>query len=156
MKQPRTSALTPIDVAIIDGVAAIKMLKPTNTVKTFQGYADLVFIPYVKSQLQHVQRLDIIWDEYRYAPNSLKATTKEKRGLGIRRRVQSWTTVPKNWKEFLRVDENKKELFSFFSRTDSHCRFRQWPEASHYHVVHVGLTLVALLHVTRRKQTPEF
>ena len=61
-----------------------------------------------------MQRLDIIWDEY--VPNSLKATTREKRGRGIRRRVQSLTTVPKNGKEFLRVDENKKELFSFLSR----------------------------------------
>ena len=113
LSQPRTSAPTPIDVAIIDGAAAINMLKLTNTVKTFQEYADLVFIPYVKGPLQHVQRLDIIWDEY--VPNSLKATTREKRGRGIRRRVQSLTTFPKNWKEFLRVGENKKELFSFLA-----------------------------------------
>ena len=113
LSQPRTSAPTPIDVAIIDGAAAINMLKPTNTVKTFQEYADLVFIPYFRGQLQHVQRLDIIWDEY--VPNSLKATTREKRGRGIRRRFQSLTTFQKNWKEFLRVDENKKELFSFLA-----------------------------------------
>jgi len=55
-----TSAPTPIDVDIIGGVAAINMLKPTNKVKTFQEYADLVLIPYVKGQLQHVQRLDFI------------------------------------------------------------------------------------------------
>jgi len=53
------------------------MLKPTNKVITFQEYADLVFIPYVKGQLQHVQRLDIIWDKY--VTNSLKAMTREKR-----------------------------------------------------------------------------
>lgn len=113
LSQPRTRAPTPIDAAIIDGAAAINMVKPTNTVKTFQEYADLVFIPYVKGQLQHVQRLDIIWDEY--VPNSLKATTRGKRGRGIRRRVQSLTTVSKNWKEFLRVDANKKELFGFLA-----------------------------------------
>ena len=31
----------------------------------------------------------------------------------IRGRVQSLTTVPKNWKEFLRVDAKKKELLGF-------------------------------------------
>mgnify|MGYP000034812403 FL=1 len=41
--------------------------------------------------------------------------TKEKRGCGICWRVQSLTTVPKNWKEFLHVDENEKELFSFLA-----------------------------------------
>jgi len=45
--------------------------------------------------------------------HSLKATTREKRGSGVRWHVQSLTAVPKNWKEFLRVEANKKELFSF-------------------------------------------
>ena len=36
LSQPRSSAPTPINAAIIDGAAAINMLKPTNTVKTFQ------------------------------------------------------------------------------------------------------------------------
>lgn len=105
MPQPRNSAPTPIDAAIIDGAAAINMLKPTNTVKTLQEY--------VKGQLQHVKRLNITWDEY--VPNSLKATTTEKRGRGIRWCVQSLTTVSKNWKEFLSVDANKKELFVFLA-----------------------------------------
>jgi len=45
----------------------------------------------------------------------LKAMTRGKRGRGICRRVQSLTTVPKNRKEFLRVDANKKELFGFLA-----------------------------------------
>ena len=105
---------TSIDRAKIYGIAAINMLKPTNTVKRLQEYADLVFIPYVKDQLQHAQSLDIIWDDY--ATNSLKATTREKREHGVRQRVQSLTTVPKNWKEFLRADENTKEIFSFLAQ----------------------------------------
>ena len=36
LSQPRSSAPTSINAAIIDGAAAINMLKPTNTVKTFQ------------------------------------------------------------------------------------------------------------------------
>lgn len=103
-----------LEPATIDGAAAINMLKPTNTVKAFQEYADLVFIPYFKGQLQHVQRLGIIWDEY--VPNCLKETTRGKRGCGIRWRVQSLITVPKKWKEFLRVDANKKGLFDFLAK----------------------------------------
>ena len=85
VSQPQTSAPTSISAAVIDRAAAKNMLKPTNTIKTFQGYANQVFLPYIKGQLQHVQRVDIAWDEY--VLNSLKATTREKRGRGIRRRV---------------------------------------------------------------------
>ncbi len=37
------------------------------------------------------------------------------RGKGCRRRVESSNTVPKNWLEFLRNEDNKRELFSFLS-----------------------------------------
>ena len=40
----------------------------------------------------------------------------EKRGTGTRRKVTSASLVPSNWKGFLRVDENKTELFRFLSR----------------------------------------
>ena len=44
-----------------------------------------------------------------YIPNSLKTSTRQKRGTGARRRV------PPNWQEFLGLDNNKKELFLFLS-----------------------------------------
>ena len=101
------------DVTIIYGAAAINMLKPTPAVKTFHDYAEQVFIPYVKGQLQHAKRVDVVWDEY--TPNSLKETTRKKRGRGIRRRVLSPTKLRNNWHEFLRVNENKTELFAFLA-----------------------------------------
>ena len=55
-----------------------------------------------------------MWDDYR--PDSLKAQTREMRGTGIRRRVEPNNAVPKNWAEFLRINENKTELFAFLSR----------------------------------------
>ena len=55
-----------------------------------------------------------MWDDYR--PDSLKAQTREMRGKGIRRRVEPNNAVPKNWAEFLRINENKTELFAFLSR----------------------------------------
>ncbi len=57
--------------------------------------------------------MDLVWDVY--LASSLKHTTREKRGTGIRRRVLGTTRIPKNWQGFLRVDDNKTELFQFLS-----------------------------------------
>ena len=70
-----------------------------------------VFLPYITSQLQHAIRVDVVWDEY--MPDSLKADTRTKRGKGIRRRVEPSSAIPGNWQAFLRIDENKVDLFSF-------------------------------------------
>ena len=88
------------------------MLKP-GTACTFSDYASEVFLPHVMKQLQNVQRLDVVWDEY--VNGSLKTYTRSTRGKGSRRRVESSNAVPKNWMEFLRNDDNKTELFSFLS-----------------------------------------
>ena len=90
----------------------LNMLKP-GTARTFSDYASEVFLPHVMKQLQNVQRLDVVWDEYVHG--SLKAYTRSTRGKGSRRRVESSNAVPKNWMEFLRNDDNKTELFSFLS-----------------------------------------
>ena len=50
-------------VLILDGAATINMLKPIG-VKTFQDYATHVFLPFIKTQLRKVTRIDIIWDVY--------------------------------------------------------------------------------------------
>ena len=83
--------------------AIVQMLKP-GTSKTFKEYSEQVFLPYVKSQLQKANRIDITWD--RYFTDSLKGTARAKRGKGIRRRVIDSTACPTNWANFLRVDEN--------------------------------------------------
>ncbi len=69
-----------------------------------------MFLPYVQSQLPHVLRLDVVWDVYK--PESLKEDTRSTRGKGIRRRVEASSIVPQNWRAFLRINENKTELFS--------------------------------------------
>ncbi|KAG0723068.1 hypothetical protein GWK47_043326 [Chionoecetes opilio] len=101
-----------VQVSILDGAAIINMLRP-GAAKTFQGYATDVFVPYVTSQLQHVDRLDIVWDLY--MADSLKADSRSKRGNGVRRRVEPSSAVPGNWQEFLRINDNKTELFSFLA-----------------------------------------
>lgn len=74
-----------------------------------------MFIPYISGQLQNVSRLDLVWDSYR--GDSLKATARAKRGKGVRRRVIESAPIPGNWQNFLRVDLNKKELFTFLSKS---------------------------------------
>lgn len=112
LERLQTTSAPAVDAKFLDGAAVVQMLNP-GTAKTFQNYADLIFMPYVKSQLQSTDRVDIVWDVY--IPNSLKNATREKRGKGVRRRVLSTTVIPRDWKGFLRVDENKTELFSLLS-----------------------------------------
>ena len=104
-----------IDVIIIDGAAVVNMVKPgvAGAEKIFTDYADNSFLPYVKAQLQHAKRVDVVWDDY--IENSLKTTTRCNRGAGVRRRVAANSQLPRNRKEFLRVDANKRELFKFLA-----------------------------------------
>ena len=50
---------------------------------------------------------------HEYLPDSLKAATRKKRGKGIRRRVEPFSSIPRQ--AFLRIDKNKVELFSFLA-----------------------------------------
>ena len=43
---------------------------------------------------------DVVWDEYMYLPESVKAETRSKREKEVRRRVETSTAIPGNWKEF--------------------------------------------------------
>ena len=69
-----------LNVFIIGGAAVVNMVKP-RTERTFSEYAAGSFIPYIRAQVSHVTRLDIVWDEY--LENSLKATTRGKCGSGV-------------------------------------------------------------------------
>ena len=101
-----------VEVSIFDGAALVNMLQP-GTAKTFKDYATNVFIPYITSQLQNLVRLDIIWDVYMH--DTLKTDARNKRGKGTRRRVEPSSLIPKKWSEFLRIDDNKTELFSYLA-----------------------------------------
>ena len=103
----------PVDAKIYDGAVVVQMLHPKTTA-TFNEYVQTVFLTYIKSQIHSAQRLDIVWDIYK--TDSLKASTREKRGAGARRRVAPTVRIPPNWKSFLRVDENKTELFQLLAK----------------------------------------
>ena len=103
-----------VDVTIIDWAAVVNMLKP-SAAKTFAAYAYNVFLPYLQKHLEQTnKRLDVVWDNY--CAESLKTTTRERRGKGVRRRVEASTAIPGNWQEFLRIDDNKTELFMYLSQ----------------------------------------
>lgn len=112
---PRTIDAKPpnfFDCKVLDGAVVVHSLAIAGAI-TFDDYAEQVFIPHLLYHLQHTTRLDVVWDDYR--PGSLKESTREKRGRGIRRKVGSHVKLPKNWIQFLRDNENKKELFEFLS-----------------------------------------
>ena len=99
-----------VDCMVLDGAAVVQILNTGNS-RTFNDYALNIFLPYIKSQLKYVQRLDLVWDEY--LPDSLKTATRVKRGVGIRRRVVTSAVLPKQWQDFLRVDDNKRVICFF-------------------------------------------
>ena len=103
-----------IQVNILDDAAIVNMLRP-GPARTFQNYATDIFMPYITSQLHRVSRLDIVWDVY--VTESLKSDTRNKRGKGARRHAEPLNAIPGNWPEFLRVSDNKTELFSFMAKT---------------------------------------
>ena len=75
-----------VQVIILDGAAIVNMLRP-DSAKTFSDYVKQVFSPYIKSQLHHVSRMDVVWDEYH--SESLKAETRRRRGKGSARPLAS-------------------------------------------------------------------
>ena len=103
---------TVFDCKVMDGAVIVHSL-PTTAVSTFNQYADQVFLPYIHAQLQTTSRIDIVWDDYR--PESLKESTRQKRGPGIRRKVAGDTKIPAKWIDFLRDATNKAELFAFLT-----------------------------------------
>lgn len=103
----------PVDVTVVDGPAIVNILKP-GTYKTFVAYAKDVFLPHLQKQLeQSTNRIYLVWDQY--LKDSLKTSARERRGRGVRRRVQADTTIPINWQKFVRIDENKTDLYEYLS-----------------------------------------
>ena len=100
------------DMVVIDGAAMVNSKIPMGTY-TFDEYANDVILPYIISLTAKHSRVDVIFDVY--IGNSLKAQTRKERGSGVRRKVVGTSKTPKAWSSFLRVDDNKTELFHFLA-----------------------------------------
>ena len=108
------------DAKVFDGAAIVHAL-PTSQVTSFNEYCSQVFLPWSKQQLRNSARIDIVWD--RYFSGSLKQSTREKRGKGVRRKVKGQTKLPSNFKDFLWDNMNKTELFDLLTEKVSTCDY---------------------------------
>lgn len=63
-------------------------------------------------QVRKFERADIV---LMCKERQLKTTTQKKRGKEIRKNMETNSQSPQNWSSFLRIDENKSELFHFLS-----------------------------------------
>ena len=68
---------------------------------TFDSYTCDVFMHFLSHCLAGVKRIDVIWD--RYLEESLKQTTRNNRGSGIRLKVTEHGRLLKNWNHFCGV-----------------------------------------------------
>ena len=99
------------DCILLDGAVIVHYLS-TKTVSTFNEYADKVFIPYIIKQLRDSTRVDIVWDTYLL--DSLKESTREKRGKGVRKKFQvKLNSQAAGWTSFTILLINKSYLFSY-------------------------------------------
>ena len=97
----------------------VRLLMLDASIKSFREYADKKVIPYIERQLANTKRVDVIWD--RNLSDSLKATTRQGRGTGIRQRMRhdGNLTFPRYWNSYLQNVSNKVELFYFHASI--HC-----------------------------------
>ena len=109
---PQIAPQPVVDAVILDGAVIVQMLQP-RTARTFDEYFNTVFASYILKHLETARRVDLVWDVYQ--DDSLKRSLREKRGSGQRRKVLASTRIPVDWKGFLRVDDNKNELFKLLA-----------------------------------------
>ncbi|KAL9953933.1 hypothetical protein ACROYT_G041409 [Oculina patagonica] len=101
---PNQSITPVVDVMLIDGTAPVNILKPSGTCKTFSGYAYQMHIICRKSVTSYRVCSRLISsgkDAYQ---------TRDKRGRGVRRRVEADVRLPDSWGESLKEESNKTEL----------------------------------------------
>ena len=101
------------DAKLIDRALMVHFLVLDASIKSFRDYADKKVIPYIERQLANTKRVDVIWD--RNLPDTLKATTRQRRGTGIRQRMRhdgNWT-FPRNRDSYLQHVSIKVELFHY-------------------------------------------
>ena len=101
---------------VLEGSVLVNLAKPKKN-QSFKDYATDVFCPQIRKHMNDysAQPVDIKFDMYK--DESLKASTRVKRGKRISRKVLDKSVAPTNWRIFLRLDQNKTELFCYVSIT---------------------------------------
>ena len=111
---PRTEAPA-VEAAVLEGSVLVNMVKAKKN-QSFQTYASDKFKSHVTKYEKeyHPDRIHIVFDTYQQL--TLAMATRTKRGKGVRQTVQDASIAPTNWHSFLRLDENKIELFRYLSQ----------------------------------------
>lgn len=76
---------TPVCSSVVfDGAALAYLVKPKPNLSTFEDYCNTQLKPYLLTVANEVkaERIDLVWDMY--TAKSLKATTRDNRGAGVR------------------------------------------------------------------------
>ena len=89
-----------VNVVVIDGAAVVNMVTP-GTERTFSGHVAGSF--------------SSGWILSGMSTQRIVSKPQADRGSGVRQRVAADNKLPRNWKEFLRVDQNKQELFKYLA-----------------------------------------
>ena len=113
---PQPDVVPSVNVKIVDGALLVHKLylrKASIHTKTFQDYAQWVFLPYTEHILQDVARVYIVWDVYR--EDDLKAQTQQNHGAGSEICVANNTSVPANWNNNLHIDTNMDGLLKLLA-----------------------------------------
>ena len=92
-----SASLDDVDVVILDGASMVHILQPGQA-RGFYDYAVNVFLPYILGQ--KAQRVDIIWDQYRYG--SIKAGVRE----------QQWKAVGRHRRKKMQLLETGINVFA--------------------------------------------
>ena len=107
---PPQSHLPSVSAAALEGSVLVNMIKPKKN-QTSGDYCSEMLIPQLQKYTREydAQRIDVIFGTYKRI--SLKSSARKKYDKGIRRKVQVNLIIPTTWRAFLRIDENKTELF---------------------------------------------
>ena len=112
---PPKSNLPSVSAAALEELVLANMIKLKKN-HTFHDYCSEMLILQLQNYTReyNAQRIDVVFDTYKQV--NLKSSARTKLGKGIWHKVQVNSITLTNWRAFLRIDENKIELFRFLSQ----------------------------------------
>ena len=102
-----------VECSVIDGAAFVNVHQP-RTSKNFGEYCKQEIKQNISYTLGQASYVDLVFDVYRDI--TTKGATRAGRGKGVRVSVRNDTPIGK-FKDFMRVGDNKKELFNMIADT---------------------------------------
>ena len=110
-----TSSVKPDFTAeVLDGAAVVQAVVPKDSIN-FGQYCRNEFTAYLFNEYRQstLNSVDIVFDIY--LDHGIKNLTRNKRGFGKRIKKAGDTPIPRHWKSFLHLNENKTQLFQLLA-----------------------------------------